>query len=155
MILGELYRVFIDRKSVSFCYSHGSRLTLKFQRRSCCKQNTDSFAEHCDLSLNYFCLYCKRWKWVIELRRLLKDRVKEEWRGRWNRGDICAYRPQLKGWYPDGEIREREDKGGKEDIGKRRGWWERGSEREAENGYHVGRLEKERIAAPADSVMKR
>lgn len=80
------------------------------------------------LSLLKCCKRGKRLKWVIELRRLLKDRVKEEQR-RWNRGDIFAYRLQLKGWYPDGEIRERRDKG-------ERGHWKwRGAMGEWKRGW--------------------
>lgn len=30
-------------------------------------------------------------KWLIELKRLVKDEVKEEQRERGNRGDICGY----------------------------------------------------------------
>lgn len=83
-------------------------------------------AECCDLShkMTWFCLllkYCKRanrWKWVIEVKRLWKGRLKEEkWGGgKWNRGDICAFRLRLKGWYSDGKIRER-------GHWKQLGWW--------------------------------
>lgn len=56
-----------------------------------------------------------------------------ERRAGWNRGDICAYRVQLKGWYPDGEIRERRGKRGHWKMEKEH--WE--SERGAENRYRA------------------
>lgn len=148
-------------QSFSVIY-RGKRLALNFQRqnkrRAVAVNKTQIPLQHTAysdlsqkttlfLSLVKRCKRGKGGKWVIELRRLLKDGVKEEQRGRWNRGDICAYGLQLKGWYPDGEIRERGDKG-------ERGQWKwrgrRESEREAENGHHVGCLEEERIAAPVD-----
>lgn len=57
------------------------------------------------------------------------------------------YRLQLKGWYPDGGDKRKRGEREKEDVWNREGR-RRESEREAENGHRVGRLQKERIAAP-------